>query len=88
MQLLVPPITSRKEDFLEEFHDVVTGMGKFHRFHITIEEGDESVIQPPRRAPHGLQDRLKEKLDQMERGRIIAKTDKPTDWVNSFGRNC
>ena len=32
----------------------------------------------------GLQDRLKEKLDQMEHGRIITKTDKPMDWVNSF----
>ena len=73
-----------KEDFLEEFHDVVTGMGKFHRYHITIEEGNEPVIQPPRRVPQGLQDRLKEKLDQMEHGRIIAKTDKPMDWVNNF----
>ena len=73
-----------KEDVLEEFHDVVTGMGKFHRYHITTEEGDEPVIQPPRRVPHGLQYRLKEKLDQMEHGRIIAKTDKPTDWVNSL----
>ena len=59
-------------------------MGKFHRYHITIEEGNEPVIQPPRRVPQGLQDRLKEKLDQMEHGRIIAKTDKPMDWVNSF----
>ena len=73
-----------KEDFLEEFHDVVTDMDKFHRYHITIEEGNQPVIQPPRRVPQGLQDHLKEKLDQMEYGRIIAKTDKPMDWVNSF----
>ena len=73
-----------KEGFLEEFHDVVTGMGKFHRYHITIEEGNEPVIQPPRRVPQGLQDGLKEKLDQMEHGRIIAKTEKPMDWVNNF----
>ena len=73
-----------KEAFLEEFHDVVTDMGKFHRYHNTIEEGNEPFIQPPRRVPQGLQDRLKEKLDQMEHGRIIAKTDKPMDWVNSF----
>jgi len=48
-----------------------------------IEEGADPVIQPPRRVPHGLQDRLKEKLDQMEHNRIIAKTDEPTIWVNS-----
>lgn len=34
--------------------------------------------------PHGLQDRLIEKLDQMEHDRIIGKTDKPMDWVNSL----
>ena len=49
-----------------------------------IEEGADPVIQPPRRVPHGLQDRLKEKLDQMEHNRIIAKTDEPTIWVNSL----
>ena len=73
-----------KEDFWGEFHDVVTDMGKFHRYHITFEEGNEPFIQPPRRVPQGLQDRLKEKLHQMEQGRIIAKTDKPMDLVNSF----
>ena len=71
-----------KSDVLEEFHGVFTGLGKFDQYHITIEE--EPVIQAPRRVPHGLQDRLKEKLDQMEHERIIAKTDKPTDWVNSL----
>ena len=50
-----------------------------------IKEGADPVIQPPRRVPHVLQDRLKEKLDQMEHeGSYIAKTDKPTDWVNSL----
>ena len=68
-----------KADVLEEFHDMFTGLGKFNQYQITIEEGAEPVIQAPRRVPHGLQDRLKEKLDQMEDDRIIAKTDKPTD---------
>ena len=49
-----------------------------------IEEGADPVIQPPRRAPHGLQDRLKEKLDQMEHNRIVANTDEPTIWVKSL----
>ena len=71
-----------KTDVLEEFHGVFTGLGKFDQFHITIEE--KPVIQAPRRVPHGLQDRLKEKLDQMEHERITAKTDKPTDWVKSL----
>ena len=49
-----------------------------------IEECADPVIQPPRRVPHGLQDRLKEKLDQMEHNRIISKTDEPAIWVNNL----
>ena len=73
-----------KQDVLEEFRDVFIGLGKFDPYQITIEEGAEPLIQPPRRVPHSLQDRLKEKLDQMEHDKIIAKTDKPTDWVNNL----
>ena len=49
-----------------------------------IEECADPVIQPPCRVPHGLQDRLKEKLDQMEHNRIISKTDEPAIWVNNL----
>ena len=76
------PLT--KADVLEEIHEVFTGLGKFDQYHITMEEGAEPVIQASRRVPYGLQDRLKEKLDQVEHDRIIAKTDKPTDWDNSL----
>ena len=55
------PLT--KADVLEEFHDVFTGLGKFDQYHITIEEGTEPDIQAPHWVPHGLQNRLKEKLD-------------------------
>ena len=68
-----------KADVLEEFYDMFAGLGKFDQYRITIEEGAEPVIQAPRRVPHGLQDCLKEKPDQMKDDRIIAKTDKPTD---------
>lgn len=73
-----------KQDVSEEYKDVFTGLGKFDPYHITIEDGAEPVIHSPRRVPHGLHDRLREKLDQMECDRIIAKVDKPTDWVNSL----
>ena len=73
-----------KQDVLEEYKDVFMGLGKFEPYHIAIENGAEPVIHPPRRVSHGLHDRLKEKLDQMEREEIIAKVDKPTNWVNSL----
>lgn len=73
-----------KQDVLEEYKDVFTGLGKFDPYDITIGDGAEPVIHPPCRVAHGLYDWLKEKLDQMECDRIIAKVDKPTDWVNSL----
>ena len=56
-----------KQDVLEEYKDVFTVLGKFEPYHITIEDGADPIIHPPRRVSHGLHDRLKEKLDQMER---------------------
>jgi len=73
-----------KQDVLEEYKDVFSGLGKFDPYHITIGDNAEPVIHPSRWVPHGLHDRLKEKLNQMECDRIIAKVDKPTDWVNSL----
>ena len=42
------------------------------------------VIHAPRRIAPALHDRLKEKLASMERKGIIAKVDKPTNWVISM----
>ena len=73
-----------KQDVLEEYEDVFTGLGKLEPYHITIKDCADPVIHPPRRVSHSLHNRLKEKLDQMERDEIIAKVDKPTNWVNSL----
>ena len=41
-------------------------------------------IDPPRRVPLSMLGRLKKTLDVLDTDRIIAKVDKPTDWVNSL----
>ena len=62
-----------KQNVLEEYKGVFTGLGKFDPRHITIEVEAEPVIHPLRRVPHGLHDRSIEKLDQMERARSLPK---------------
>ena len=40
--------------------------------------------EPPQRVPFGLQDRLKLKLDLMEKHKVIQQVNKPTDWVHNL----
>lgn len=41
------------------------------------------VINPPRRVPLGLKEKVKNELDRMLRLEIFSTVEEPTDWVNS-----
>ena len=69
----------------EEYKDVFTGIGCLERpYHIELDPEVQPVINPPRRVPYGLQDRVKAALNEMCSQGIIVPVDKPTDWVNSM----
>ena len=51
-------------------------------YHIVVEQ--DTVKEPPRRVPFGLQDRLKLKLDLTEKHKVRQKVNKPTDWVHNL----
>jgi len=69
----------------EEYKDVFTGIGCLERpYHIVLDPEVQPVINPPRRVPYGLQDRVKAALDEMCNQGIIVPVDQPTDWVNSM----
>ena len=53
-------------------------------YHIEIQPDATPVVHPPRRVPFSLHGKLKGTLDHMEKNGVIAKVDKPTDWVNSL----
>ena len=75
------------EHLKEEFCDVFEGLGKFkgeEPYHIELKPGVTPVIQPPRKVPFALHDKLKETLDQMEKDGVIKKVERATDWVNSM----
>ena len=77
------PLT--KEEVVEEFPDVLTGLGCMAgSYHIELDDKVEPVIHPPRRVPYSLLDKLKKKLEELEGKDIIQKVDRPTPWVNSL----
>ncbi|KAK2713261.1 hypothetical protein QYM36_009211 [Artemia franciscana] len=82
------PATSMKPEtarILEEYEDVFEGVGKLPgKCKIHLKEGAVPTVQPPKRVPIALQEKLKEELDRLEVMGIIEKTTTPTEWVNSI----
>ena len=59
------PLT--KEEVVEEFPDVFTGLGCMAgSYHIELDDTVAPVIHPPRRVPCSLLDKLKRKLEELE----------------------
>ena len=74
-----------KEQLIEEYPDHFKGIGRFPGIHkIHLQEGAKPVIHPQQKWPIAMHDKLKVKLDQMEKDEIITQVTEPTDWVNSL----
>ena len=73
-----------KAHILNKYADVFDGIGCFEgEYHITLDTTVATVVHSPRRVPVALREPLKEELDTLIQPGIIAKVDRPTDWVNS-----
>ena len=74
-----------KEQLIEEYPDCFKGIGRFPGTHkIHLQDGAKPVIHPQQKWPIAMHDKLKAKLDQMEKDEIITQVTEPTDWVNSL----
>ena len=70
---------------LAEFPTVFQGVGLFPgECNIHTDPDIVPVVQPPRRVPIALQDRLKLELERMETQGIICKVTEPSRWVSSL----
>ena len=60
------------------------GMGKLKKFQLKLYVNEEvkPVVQPLRRLPFALRDRVSQKLRELENDDIIEKVEGPTPWVS------
>ena len=69
----------------EEFGDVFKGQGCMEgKLHLEIDKTVTPVINPPRRVPFALKEKLKSELDRFEGLEMIREVKEPTDWVSSL----
>ena len=70
---------------VEPFQDCFGNKGKLQTtHHISPDPNVPPVINPPRRVPFALSEKLKAELDKMTEMGIIVPVSEPTDWVNSL----
>ncbi|XP_063628947.1 uncharacterized protein LOC134800377 [Cydia splendana] len=71
--------------FVTEYKDVFQGIGCLPgSYKIRVNRECKPVVHAPRKVPIPLREKLKAKLEDMERQGIIEKVEGPTDWVNSM----
>jgi len=79
------PCIKSTDDLVSQYPGRFEGIGLFPgQFHITLKEKAEPVVQPPRKYPIHLKDKLKMELDKMEDMGVIDKVEKPTEWVSAL----
>lgn len=76
----------KKMEILKRNEDIFNGTGliKNYECHIKVDKSVAPVIRPPRRVPLAIRDRLQEKLNLLERGKIIEKIDGPVTWLSNL----
>ncbi|CAC5384578.1 unnamed protein product [Mytilus coruscus] len=73
------------DDPVKAFPKVFTGLGCLEKpYHIKIDSNVNPVINPLRKIPAALREKLKGTLKEIEDKGVIRKVDEPTDWVNSL----
>ena len=74
-----------KETVLKQYSEAFKGIGLFPgECKIHLDPCVTPVVNPPRRIPVALRDKVKHELDRMLQNEIIAKVTEPTEWVNSM----
>lgn len=73
------------DDLKYLYPDCFDKIGNFKREEeLQVKPDAEPFIDPPRRCPIHLKDKIKHKLDEMEQDGIIKPVTKPTEWCSSI----
>ena len=83
-QLQGGPLT--KQDILETYSDVFTGIGKFPGlpYKFQLKPNAKPTRHVPRKVPIHLQNAFHEEIQNLEQLGILEETKDITEWVNSF----
>lgn len=75
-----------RDDVINKYSNVFDGLGSMpgNKYHIELKQDCVPVINPPRRVPIAIQDKLKLTLENLVSQGIVSKVDEPTDWVQSL----
>lgn len=72
-----------QKHLLKEYADVFSGLGCLPvTIHINFDPNVMPVIDPPRKVPFALYQRLKDELCRMEKLKVIAKVNELSEWVS------
>ncbi|XP_055613408.1 uncharacterized protein LOC129759885 [Uranotaenia lowii] len=70
---------------VEEYHELFEGYGKLPgTVHLEIDNSVTPTIQPPRRVPLAVREKLKVELEDLEKNDIIVRENNHTDWVSNI----
>ena len=66
------------------YRNVFTGLGSLGKYHITLCDNATPIVNPPRRVPCSLKQRLRTAIDTNVASGVLVKVDEPTDWVHNL----
>ena len=77
--------TATTEEILDNYSDVFEGLGCLPTdYKIRLDKNAKPVVNPPRKIPHALKNKVKNELNRLEKMKVIKKVTEPTEWVNSL----
>ena len=77
--------TATTEEILDSYSDVFEGLGCLPtEYKIRLDKNAKPVVNPPRKIPYALKNKVKNELSRLEKMRVIKKVTEPTEWVNSL----
>ena len=75
-----------KEEIQRMYPKVFSGLGKLEpAHHMEIETDAKPVVNPSRKIPAALREKVKKELDEMEKDGVIIKAEEPTGWGQFIG---
>ena len=72
-----------KETIKTIYPELFKGLGRIEPAHkLILAENAIPGIQPPRKVPATIREKLKKELEEMENNGVIGRLNEPTDWVS------